>query len=108
MMTKPLAILKDSLREAWDSKTLLVMLVLAAVFLIGVASIGYEAAPAKAVFERYGKDLSAPVARLDRGKIPVTMVDRRSGEPYPHPTYTITTFRTIEEGSHAALGKHEF
>jgi hypothetical protein len=27
MMTKPIALLKDSLREAWDSKTLLVMLV---------------------------------------------------------------------------------
>lgn len=108
MMTKPLAILKDSLREAWDSKTLLVMLVLALLFLIGVASIGYDAATPKDVFERFAQEQSAPVVRLDRGKIPVTMIDRKTGIPYPHPTYTITTFRTVEEGSHASLGKHEF
>lgn len=108
MIAKPLAILKDSLREAWDSKTLLVMLVLAALFLIGVASIGYEPATPKAVFEEYAKDLSAPVLRLERGKHRVTMVDRRTGLPYPHPEYTVTTFRTAKEGDHAATGEHEF
>ena len=108
MMTKPLAILKDSLREAWDSKTLLVMLVLAFLFLIGVASIGYEAAAPKDVVERYAKDLSAPVVRLNRGKVPVTMMDRRTGIPYPHPTYTVTSFKTLKEGGHAATGEHEF
>jgi len=108
MFTKPLAILKDSLREAWDSKTLLVMLVLAFLFLIGVSSIGYEPAPPKDVFERYAKDLSAPVVRLDRGKYQVTMMDRKTGTVYPHPTYTVTTFRTLKEGSHAATGEHEF
>lgn len=108
MITKPLAILKDSLREAWDSKTLLVMLILAFLFLIGVASIGYDAAAPKSVFEQFAKDQSAPVARLDRGKITVPMIDRKTREPYPHPTYTVTTFRTLEEGSHASLGKHEF
>jgi ABC-type transport system involved in multi-copper enzyme maturation permease subunit len=108
MIMKPLAILKDSLREAWDSKTLLVMLVLAALFLIGVASIGYEPATPKSVFERFAKDMSEPIVRLDRGKVPVAMVDRKTRDPYPHPVYTVTTFRTIEEGGHAATGKHEF
>ena len=64
MMTKPLAILKDSLREAWDSKTLLVMLILATLFLVGVSSIGYQPAAPKAVFEEYAKELSAPVVRI--------------------------------------------
>jgi ABC-type transport system involved in multi-copper enzyme maturation permease subunit len=108
MITKPLAILKDSLREAWDSKTLLVMLVLAGLFLVGVASIGYEAAAPRDVFDQYAKKLSAPVLRLDRGKHRVTMVDRRTGIPYPHPEVTITTFRTLKEGGHAATGEHEF
>jgi ABC-type transport system involved in multi-copper enzyme maturation permease subunit len=107
MMSKPLAILKDSLREAWDSKTLLVMLILATVFLVGVASIGYEPATPKAVIEEYAKDLSKPVARLEHGKYQVTMI-RRNGFPYPHPSYTVTTFRTIKEGGHAATGEHEF
>src|SRR3954454_6447388 len=108
MFTKPLAILKDSLREAWDSKTLLVMLVLAFLFLIGVASIGYEPAAPRAVFDRYAEELSAPVVRLERGKHRVTMVDRRTGVPYPHPTFTVTTFKTLKEGGHAATGEHEF
>jgi ABC-type transport system involved in multi-copper enzyme maturation permease subunit len=108
MITKPLAILKDSLREAWDSKTLLVMLVLAFLFLIGVASIGYEAATPKAVFEQYSKRLSAPVLKLERGKHRVTMMDRNTGIPYPHPELTMTSFRTLKEGGHAATGEHEF
>src|SRR5262245_16552343 len=108
MMTKPIAILKDSLREAWDSKTLLVMLVLAFLFLIGVASIGYESATPKAVFESYAKDLSAPVLRLERGKHRVTMMDRRTGMPYAHPEVTVKSFRTVKEAGHAATGEHEF
>ena len=84
------------------------MLILAFLFLIGVASIGYEAAAPKDVVERYAKDMSAPVVRLNRGKIPVTMIDRRTGIPYPHPTYTVTTFKTLKEGGHAATGEHKF
>jgi ABC-type transport system involved in multi-copper enzyme maturation permease subunit len=107
MLTKPFAILKDSLREAWDSKTLLVMLVLAGLFLIAVASIGYEPAPPQSVVDEFAEELSAPIVRIERGKHRLPMVDRM-GMPYPHPTYKITTFRTMKEGSHAALGEHEF
>ena len=73
---KPLAILKDSLREAWDSKTLLVMLILAFVFLIGVASIGYTQAAPRSVFENYLAELSAPVLRIDRGPKASSNADR--------------------------------
>lgn len=108
MMTKPLAILKDSLREAWDSKTLLVMLVLAGLFLVGVASIGYTPAEPRAAIDGYASTLSAPVLRLERGKYPVTLVDRNTGRPYPHPSVAVTTFRTLKEGGHASTGEHEF
>ena len=107
-MIKPVAILKDSLREAWDSKTLLVMLILAGLFLIGVASIGYQAATPKAVFEEYTHQLSTPVVRINRGKHKADLVDRNTGVTYPHPVYTLTTFRTIKEGSHESTGEHEF
>src|SRR5262249_54475772 len=105
---KPLAILKDSLREAWDSKTLLVMMVLAGLFLIGVASIGYKAATPKDVIERFARDQSEPVVRLERGKRPLPMVDRNTGIPYAHPSFTITSFKTLKEGSHESTGEHEF
>ncbi|MBO0697422.1 MAG: ABC transporter permease [Zavarzinella sp.] len=108
MFTKPLAILKDSLREAWDSKTLLVMLVLAGLFLVGVASIGYTPAPPRTVFEDFAEEMSAPILRINKGKFVADLVDRRTGMPYAHPKYTLTTFRTIREGSHEATGEHEF
>lgn len=108
MMTKPIAILKDSLREAWDSKTLLVMLILAGLFLIGVASIGYQAATPRATIEGYAAAHSAPILRLDRGKDQVTLIDRNNGRPYPHPVVTMTTFRTLKEGGHESTGEHEF
>jgi ABC-type transport system involved in multi-copper enzyme maturation permease subunit len=101
MMTKPLAILKDSLREAWDSKTLLVMLVLAGLFLIGVASIGYEPAAPKSVFEDYAHTLSAPVVWIDHGKKPAQARRQLMSA-------TLTTFKTNKEANHAPSGEYEF
>src|SRR5207253_670241 len=110
MMTKPLAILKDSLREAWDSKTLLVMLVLAGLFLVIIASIGYTEANAESVFENFFRDqMNAPVLRLERGKNIVRMargID--GGPPRALATYTVTTFRTVKEANHAPNGEYEF
>jgi len=100
-MIKPVAILKDSLREAWDSKTLLVMLILAGLFLVGVASIGYEPAPPKTVFEDYSRSLSAPVAWIDHGKKPVRARRQLVNA-------TLTTFRTVKEANHAPNGEYEF
>lgn len=106
-MTKPIAILKDSLREAWDSKTLLVMLILATLFLVGVASIGYQAAAPKTVFEEFAQKLSAPILRLDHGKREVPM-GMTGGPPVPLATYTVTTFRVVEDAAHAPNGEYEF
>lgn len=104
---KPLAILKDSLREAWDSKTLLVMLVLAGLFLVGVASIGYNAAAPRKVFEEEFDKLSAPVVRINKGKYQAPMLDKNRA-PVAHPIYKITTFQTLKEGSHPSQGEHKF
>src|SRR5262245_13736309 len=109
MMTKPLAILKDSLREAWDSKALLVMLVLAFLFLIVIASIGYTQATPQSVFENYLKEMSEPVLRLDRGKrmLPMTR-GPDGGPPRALATYTLTTFKTVKEAGHYPNGEYEF
>ncbi len=107
-MIKPIAILKDSLREAWDSKTLLVMLILAGLFLIGVASIGYTAATPQAVVEGFVDELSAPVMRINRGKAQVDLIDRNTGQIFPHAELKTTSFKTLKEGSHESTGEHEF
>lgn len=107
MMTKPIAILKDSLREAWDSKTLLVMLVLATLFLVGVASIGYTAAAPQAVVEEFVQELSAPVLLINRGKARVDLMDRNTGQMYPHAELKLTAFKTLKEGGHESTGEHE-
>src|SRR5262245_39354657 len=109
MMTKPLAILKDSLREAWDSKTLLVMLILAGLFLIAVASIGYDQASPQSVFERFAGDMSAPVLRTDKGKKVFSMMSGPDGgPPQALATYTVITVRTVKEATHAPNGEYEF
>jgi ABC-type transport system involved in multi-copper enzyme maturation permease subunit len=108
MMSKPVAILKDSLREAWDSKTLLVMLILAGLFLVGVASIGYTQAEPKAVFENYAEQLSAPILRLDHGKRQVQMPGAMEGPPKALANYTLTSFRVVKEANHAPNGEYEF
>jgi ABC-type transport system involved in multi-copper enzyme maturation permease subunit len=108
MMTKPLAILKDSLREAWDSKTLLVMLVMACLFLLGVASIGYTPAAPKTVFEKFAEEQSAPILRLDHGKRQLPMTGSVEGPPQALATYTLTTFRVVKEAVHAPNGEYEF
>jgi ABC-type transport system involved in multi-copper enzyme maturation permease subunit len=109
MMTKPLAILKDSLREAWDSKTLLVMLILAGVFLVAIASIGYTEANAESVFDSFLKEMSAPVLRLERGKETLRMErGLDGGPPRALATFTLTTFRTVKEAAHAPNAEYEF
>jgi ABC-type transport system involved in multi-copper enzyme maturation permease subunit len=109
MFTKPLAILKDSLREAWDSKTLLVMLILAGLFLIAVASIGYDQASPQSVFERFAGDMSAPVLRTDKGKKVFSMMSGPDGgPPQALATYTVITVRTVKEATHAPNGEYEF
>ena len=109
MMTKPIAILKDSLREAWDSKTLLVMLILAFLFLIIIASIGYTQATPQSVFEDYLHELSAPALRLDHGKRVVPMTrGPNGGPPRALATYTLTSFKTVKEAGHYPNGEYEF
>ena len=44
---KFLAILKDSLREALDSKVLYALLILSALVIVGVASISFKPRPAE-------------------------------------------------------------
>lgn len=60
-----LAILKDSWREAWDSKVLYVLLVLSLLVIVFVAGIGFEPKPAdkgmEAILERF------PGSRLNLG-----------------------------------------
>lgn len=108
-MFKPFAILKDSLREAWDSKTLLVMLIITAIFLLGIASIGYTTAEPKLVFENFTNELSAPILRLDRGKREIPMFgDGTGGPPKPLATYRITAFRVVKEAAHAPNAEYEF
>src|SRR5262245_2662104 len=109
MMTKPLAILKDSLREAWDSKTLLVMLVLAGLFLVVIASIGYTQATPQSVFEDFLKDMSEPVLRVDRGRriLPMNR-GPDGGPPRALATYHLTGFRTVKEAGHYPNGAYEF
>lgn len=109
MMTKPIAILRDSLREAWDSKTLLVMLVLAFLFLIIIASIGYTQATPQSVFEDYLEDLSEPALRTDRGKriLPMTR-GPDGGPPRALAKYTLTNFKVVKEASHFPNGEYEF
>ena len=65
---KPLAILRDSLREAWDSKILLVMLVLSAIFLALVASVSYKPATAEVVFQQYANQMTGGPVFVNRGK----------------------------------------
>jgi len=107
---KPLAILKDSLREAWDSKTLLVMLALAMLFIVGVASIGYDNAKPRDVIERHysDEDMSRPHIRLQRGKLDVPFTSPGSREQYPYPVFSVTSFQTTKEGSHPSQGEHTF
>ncbi len=108
-MIKPFAILKDSLREAWDSKTLLVMLILAGLFLVIIASIGYTQATPESVVENFFREMDAPVLRLDRGKNIVRMErGMDGGPPRPLATYKVTSFRTVKDAAHAPNGEYEF
>lgn len=105
---KAIAILRDSLREAWDSKTLLVMLVLIAIFMVGVASIGYNAATPRVVFDQHYAMMSQGILRIDKGKVELPLIDPKTRLPFPHPTYEITSFRITKEGSHPSLGEQEY
>lgn len=102
-MNKSIAILKDSLREAWDSKTLLVMLVLAFLFLIVISSIGYTDSRPQEMFENYANELSTPMIIIDRGakRFPAP------GGSRPLATYKVTSFKVLKDSNHAAKGEYE-
>ena len=97
---KPLAILRDSLREAWDSKILLVMLVLSAIFLALVASIGYSPASPDAVLQAYRNDLSNGIVYANRGKIFFPSQSLAG--------YQVTDVETVRAASNPADGEYRF
>jgi ABC-type transport system involved in multi-copper enzyme maturation permease subunit len=95
---KPLAILKDSLREAKDSKVLLVMLILSGIVLLLLASIGYEPVPARDVVARVQSDF--PNVQMNHGTEPL-IVSR-------HVRYEISDFQEVRGASNPAAGKYSF
>lgn len=103
MMTKPLAILKDSLREAWDSKILLVLIILSGLFALFIASIGFTPVPADKVFEQAQEDLAR--VRLNRGNVPV---EKAADFQRFNVTYKVRDFRALETASNPANGRYSF
>jgi ABC-type transport system involved in multi-copper enzyme maturation permease subunit len=102
-MTKPIAILKDSIREAWDSKVLLVLIILSLLLALLLASIGYTAVPAETVYGAAKEDLRR--VRLNRGNVPVTKV---ADFQRFNVTYDIKDFKTIESARNPANGRYSF
>ncbi|HKA07581.1 MAG TPA: hypothetical protein VKD71_10010, partial [Gemmataceae bacterium] len=103
MMTKPLAILKDSLREAWDSKILLVLIVISFVFALFIASIGFTPVPADEVFAQAKDDLAR--VRLNRGNVPAA---KATDFQKFNVNYEIKDFKTLESASNPANGQYSF
>ena len=102
-MTKPIAILKDSIREAWDSKVLLVLIILSLLLAILLASIGYAAVPAESVYGAAKEDLRR--VRLNRGNVPVS---KAADFQRFNVTYDIKDFKTIESARNPANGRYSF
>lgn len=103
MMTKPLAILKDSLREAWDSKVLLVLIILSGLFALFVASIGFTPVPADKLFAEAKNDLAR--VRVNRGNVPV---NKAADLQRFNVTYDIKDFKTLESAGNPANGRYSF
>jgi ABC-type transport system involved in multi-copper enzyme maturation permease subunit len=97
---KPLAILKDSLREAWDSKILLVLIIFSIVMLVFVASFSFVPAPPDEALNRVQKEQGFRMARADHGKADVPL-----GLPID---YAIEDFKEVRKASNPAEGEYEF
>jgi ABC-type transport system involved in multi-copper enzyme maturation permease subunit len=98
---KPLAILKDSLREAWDSKILLVLIILSGIFALLLASIGFTPVPAEEVVDKSTDDFTK--VRIDKGRMP-------SGADFQrfNVTYQVKDFKDVKPASNPANGQYQF
>src|SRR4051812_30333585 len=101
MMTKPIAILKDSIREAWDSKILLVLIILSGLFALLMLSIGFSPVPAEEVFAAAKDDF--PKIRIHRGKIPPGPDFQRFNV-----TYEVKNFQELKGAGNPANGEYRF
>lgn len=100
-MTKPIAILKDSLREAWDSKILLVLVILSGLFALLLLSVGFTPVPAEDVFASAKTDF--PKIRIDKGRMP-SGADFRQ---FPV-KYDLKDFREVKRATNPANGEYFF
>jgi ABC-type transport system involved in multi-copper enzyme maturation permease subunit len=95
---KPLAILKDSLREAWDSKILLVLIIFSGLMLLLVASFSYVPAPPDEALKRIGREFMLMRADHGRAELPFVLpVD-----------YAIEDFTEVRKASNPADGEYRF
>jgi ABC-type transport system involved in multi-copper enzyme maturation permease subunit len=101
MMTKPIAILKDSIREAWDSKILLVLIILSGLFALLMLSISFTPVPAEEVFGAAKDDF--PKIRIHQGKIPPGPDFQRFNV-----TYEVKNFQELKGASNPANGEYRF
>jgi ABC-type transport system involved in multi-copper enzyme maturation permease subunit len=98
---KPLAILKDSIREAWDSKILLVLVILAGLFALLLLSVGFTPVPAEDVFAAAKSDF--PKIRIDKGRIPPGPDFQRFNVDYE-----LKDFKELKRASNPANGEYQF
>jgi ABC-type transport system involved in multi-copper enzyme maturation permease subunit len=98
---KPLAILKDSLREAWDSKILLVLIIISGLFAMLLASIGFTPVAAQEVIDKSKSDFTK--VRFSKGKIP-------TGADFQRFNFTVDVkdFKENKPASNPANGIYEF
>jgi ABC-type transport system involved in multi-copper enzyme maturation permease subunit len=101
MMTKPLAILKDSIREAWDSKILLVLIILSGLFALLLLSLGFTPVPAEDVFGAAKDDF--PKIRINKGKIPAGPDFQRFNV-----AFEVKNFKELKNASNPANGEYQF
>jgi ABC-type transport system involved in multi-copper enzyme maturation permease subunit len=95
---KPLAILKDSMREAKDSKVLIVMLFFSGFMLLLLASIGYDPVAPETVVIQSRSDF--PQVQMNHGKDPI-IIRRRVN-------YEVKDFKEDRAASNPAAGKYSF
>src|SRR5437588_4969216 len=98
---KPLAILKDSLREAWDSKILLVLCVLSGLFALLMLSVGFTPVSADDVFGSANKDFTK--IRIDKGRVPAGPDFQRFNVQYE-----VKDFKELKRASNPANGEYQF
>jgi ABC-type transport system involved in multi-copper enzyme maturation permease subunit len=98
---KPLAILKDSIREAWDSKILLVLCILSGLFALLLLSVGFTPVSAEEVFGAAAQDF--PKIRIDKGRMP-------SGPDFQrfNVKYEMKDFKEVKRASNPANGEYQF